>query len=1155
MDPLFDTSIFYTPGAVTPRPKRRPADYLPDEEEESMLAALARNTGSAVEFLGKTLDTPGAIARGVLAGDPLSGFSWDSDRRVTGEELLDSYGLLNNVTNPYARTLAGFATEVATDPLAWVSGPMGALTKGGKAAKAANLLDSAPIIAQRRMGADAARTLTGRFTDDALAKVLPDNLAKNAANYAVRPLVGPRLARATTTLDEVVKGADDPTAAMDKVLKYLSTTGTKYDEVANQKLGGMFGLGFMSPVAAVTPPGGEKLLDAMDMLGQRVAWSAPVRYGSALFDKRVDGQTSAADQLAALRRNAMTDAAQETGRRKAVQHAMTISEIPVSKEAAELLGANTLLSREGNEFLTRLFENKPTALDNEIAARLPGIQKAYESWDALRSSNITEAARLGMRVNKYGDRYGVLYSPRSGSEFDFGEMGRGVGKALFNTSTAEHYSRQPYLITPGGTSDLREVSLLPMVREHAMKGDASPYTNEQVGQHIAEYLRNKHPNTPYPTSDSQGTAIARVMKRINKDLPADYPVFAEHPINAQARNIINQEVARANANFIYDSIAEAVINRGPNELAGGGYRPLNQAINDVASRVGLQTGRQTGGAAPAVKRNVLDRVAQRLGVDPTTLDINQMTLPESVFNRLVKVHDFYTNPRAQEEVGTLLNKFTSVMKGFLLAWGSRHLRDMYSNAISSWLETGSVNDTLTGFSAAKAIIRGDFDKAVPLLSKLPQYAGIADGEALKRKFMEDAGGTGVLSTLATSDLLTASNAGDIDQLVPGVSKISRLGAMKELLPDGSRNPLQMAGDFFTIRNVTSDYKTLNPVLNASQKLGDVNDSIARLGTYIALLKQGVDPSQAAARVREALVDYSSLTTVERNLFRNIFPWWAYNSRIGKYVVQNLLERPGGRYGQAIRGMNTLQATSEDTYIPTALRQQFAIRVPDALKPYLGMDPKTGTDTYIRNFDWPGIDVPISLIAPGDLQGTFSNIFQQTHPLIRTAAEYGTNTDFFSKRPLDEAVTPLDRIYQQAFGTKTRLNPLAKAVVNNIPGLQRPISLFGGLADQRLPLQQRVIKQVFNNTTGLAQQDVDEQYKWSDAKAKNASQDRGWRSTYTMEFIPEELLPEVPPDVLKRHYLDKELDRRLREAKKAKAPPEPKKKQKKRANSGVEEFGL
>lgn len=1133
MDPLFDTSIFYAPGASAPRPRRRPTDYLPDEEEESMLAALTRNTGSAIEFLGKTLDTPGAIGRGILAGDPLSGFSWDSERRVTGEELLDSYGLLNNVTNPYVRTIAGLAAEIGTDPLAWVSGPMGALTKGGKAAKAANLLDSAPIIAQRRMGADAARTLTGRYTDDALAKMLPDNLAKNAANYGVRPLVGPRLARATTTLDEVIRGADDPTAAMDKVLKYLSATGTKYDEVANQKLGGMFGLGFMSPVAAVTPPGGEKVLDAMDMIGQRIGWSGPARYASAMFDKRVDGQTAAADQLAALRRNAMTDAAQETGRRKAVQHALTISEIPVSKEAAELLGSNTLLSREGNEFLTRMFENKPTLRDQEIAARLPGIQKAFDSWDNLRTNNITQAAGLGMRVNKYGDRYGVLYSPRSGSEFDFGEMGRGVGKALFNTSTAEHYSRQPYLITPGGTSDLREVSLLPMVREHAMKGDASPYTNEQVGQHIAEYLRQKHPNTQYPTSDGQGTAIARVMKRINKDLPADYPVFAEHPINAQARNIINQEVAQANANFIYDSIAESVIARNANELAGGGFRPLGQAINDVASRVGLQVGRQTGAAAPAVKRNVLERVAQRLGVDPGTLDMSQMAMPESVYNRLVRAHDFYTSPRAQEEVGNLLNKFTSVMKGFLLAWPSRHLRDMYSNAISSWLETGSVNDTLTGFGAAKAIMRGDFDKAVPLLSKLPQYAGIADADSLKRKFMEDAGGTGVLSTLATSDLLTASNSGDIDQLVPGVSKISRLGAIKEMLPDGSRNPLQMAKDFFTIRNVTSDYKTMNPVLNASQKLGDVNDSIARLGTYIALLKQGVDPTQAAARVREALVDYSSLTTVERNLFRNIFPWWAYNSRIGKYVVQNLLERPGGRYGQAIRGMNTLQATSEDTYIPTALRQQFAIRIPDALKPYIGMDPSTKTDTYVRNFDWPGIDVPLSLIAPGDVQGTFSNIFQQTHPLLRTAAEYASNTDFFSRRPLDQAVTPLDRIYQQAFGTQTRLSPSVKAVVQNIPGLQRPISLIGGLADQRLPFSQRLLKQGFNTFTGLSQQDVDENFKYSDAISKIADRNRGWFTDYKTSFLPAELTPEAPISVQKDALLQKELLRRIRAAKKAK----------------------
>lgn len=1108
---------------------RKRKEYLPPEQAESMLSDLGKSTWGAIDVLGRALDYPGAIARGVLAGDPESGFSWDWERRVSGEELLDSYGISTKDTNPYVKAGAGFAVEMLTDPLAWAQFGASALGRAGKAAKAANILDSAPLAAQKRLGKDAVRsTITGRMADTAFDALEREGIARTDDMYRLRPLVGPRYAQATTTLEETIQASKDPIRAMDDVVKYLNKYGINYDDIKGEKLGGAFGFGFMSPWVTFTPPGSLKALDALDAVGQATKWSTPMRYAASFVDQRVAGQTGAADQLAAMRNFGMRKDAERVGRQKAVDHAMTLAGVEVTPQAAALLGSNTLLSPQGNDFLTRIFENVPTKKDLQIKSMLPGIDRAYQSWDAIRKFNVEEGRKLGMRINPYSDKFGVLYSPRSGSEFDFEDFQQGISRSLFSTSSAEGYSRRMHLITPGGTADLREISMLPNVRAHAKAGVDSPLANQQVGKEIAEYINRKHGYQAI--TNEQGEAIARTMMRLNKDLPADIPAFAQHPLNAQARNIVNQEMARSNARFIYESLAEAALDKRANSIAGGRFKPLNIALNEIAGKTGL---RLSGGeAAGSVQRNVIERVAAKLGVAPEAVDLSKIAIPEAVYNRLTKLSDFYSQPAALEEVGNLWNKFTSLTKGSLLSWPSRHVRDAYSNAFSIFLETGSAPDTFAGIQLAKKIMAGQFDEVIGEIAKLPQYQGIADPQALKKAFMRDVGGEGVLSTLSQSDLLTTTRAGDIDQLIPGTTPMRRGDFLKELIPDGSRNPLQMARDFGTIRSVTDKYKTLNPILNASQRYGDWNDSVGRLGGYLALLRQGISPSEAARRMREALVDYSSLTPVERTTFRNTFIWWAYSSRIGKYAVQSLLNNPGGRYAQTIRGMNTLQRSDDKHYVPEALRQQLGIRigqgdvVSDAIRRVLAIPENAETDTYLKDIDLPGIDV-LSLLSPGDLRATMGNIANQMHPSIRTFAELATNQDLFSKRPLDEAVAPIDRLWMRASGSATGVDPTIKALINNIPGPQRIIGLAGGLADQRIPWDQRWRKQAINALLGVKLQDVDPDYWIAEARRKNADSMKGWVKKGGFYFLPEDRRDQAPESVLQAFALEQELARRQR----------------------------
>jgi len=1184
------------------RNSRARKQYLPPEQKSSMLYQLAQEAGGALGTVGKAIDTPGAIFRGVLAGKPLSGFTWNN--RVSGEDLLETYGLIDENTNSYARTGAGFAAEVALDPLSMFFGAARALNIGGKAAKYTNLLDKAGDVAFAKLGRDTAsrvaaarKTRTGR---QALKQLATDKVPITPKNIAQRPLVGKRVAQTNTTLRELAEyGADANTLQkrIDDLNAYLRPRGKTYEQVADQTLGGAFGLGYFTPMATFNPRAAQGTLDALDAMGQAVRWSYPVRFGSSLFDKRVGGKVAAAEQIAAMRRFDDIASATSSAAGEAAGLMEKLRMVKLPEEAQKLLGTDSLLSPQGRNFVIRQVEGVGTASD-ELVRKAIGDDKfdSYVSdWLKLNDRQVKAGKSLGMPTNKYSDRYGVRYNPRYAIEADFGEYGRGASLSEYAASTLEQRGRQEYLKTPGGTSDLIEASQLPLVQKLVRQGDV---TIEAAAKEVKDYLNAKHAPTrgglPNPTRRVQGSfrpqiperdaegkiireaivdasgnpvldkagkpkthikmqtgtdviddrgaqKIVRFFAKIDPTTAPGTGVFEQHPLASQARNLLSQAGARAQARGIYESLAESARRLEPgqnvNSLAGSNKR-LDLALNDIAAATGLRTTRNR--ASTSVVKRLKEELVRETGIDLEKIDLRKFAIDESVYNRLTAMKDFYSSPRAQQEMLQYLDSYTSLNKAFLLAFPSRHVRDMYSNAISVMLETNSPIAALKGFGTAKMILAGQFDKAEFALKDIERYKGLA-GEALREKFVEDVATSGVLRTLATDDLLTANKDGKLTQFLPGADPVSWLGkdsVFSELVP-GRGEFSGKASDFFQFRGVQlpgqkqAAYSTKNPLLNASEKISSYTDSVARLGGFIAMLERGANPEFAAKRITSALVDYSSLTDFERNVIRRfIFPWWAYNSRIGKYAVQSLVNSPGGGYAQMVRAMRVLQDSDDDTYIPEAMRQQFAVRVPEMLEPLLGIDPNSDTTTFFKDFDAPGVDM-ISLFDPqptiqGTAQGTAQNLGLQMNPLLRTGIEYMTGQDMFSRRPLSEAVTPLDRIYKGVTGDTKNLNPLLKSAAQLTP-FPRVAGIAGGLMDDRIPMQQRAIKQLFNTFTGVKMQTADPAWQLSDARRKAAQKLEGFMTNYTESYIPEERLPQVPPELMPYFQLYQSLGRDLREA--------------------------
>jgi len=400
----------------------------------------------------------------------------------------------------------------------------------------------------------------------------------------------------------------------------------------------------------------------------------------------------------------------------------------------------------------------------------------------------------------------------------------------------------------------------------------------------------------------------------------------------------------------------------------------------------------------------------------------------------------------------------------------------------------------------------------------------------------DVGTTGILSGLASADLLSSNRRGDIGQFIPGSTPISVSASLRQLQPQAGIPISQRLRDFVTVKGVTNDFETRNAVFNASNMLGDTIDSMGRLGGFFALMRQGVAPEEAASRMMKSLVDYSSLTPFERKTIRQIAPWWAYWSRSGKYAVEQLLTRPGGRYGQTIRAINDLQATTDQQYIPTALRQRFALRMPD-------LSGLSGSQTFLTDIDLPGIDVlnTVRLGYQPDILGsvlqtgqqTLGELVNQMNPLVRTGAELVTGQDFFSKKPIDQAVTPLDTIYRAATGDRyARINPLVRAGLNTaistVPLGSRSVSALASAVDARVPnVPFRAVKTLVNNLTGVKIANVDPELEALDALNKIRQQLAPYNREFVQSYIPAELLPRIPLESQRLNALSKDLQRDLR----------------------------
>ncbi len=1117
---------------------------LRPEEAQSTLGWLGDQTLQAVDSLAYVLGTPTAIATsvamGALGGDPGNPFGSSRDR-VTGEELLEQAGLAPKTAETtlghVAKKAAGFGVEVAIDPLAWLSGPAKALTDAGRAARATGLLDNAQAAASKAALAagTAADTAVGRNTLKAFAR---EGVPLTEATVAARPLVGRRMSYRTQTIDDLLDTIDDPVRRaqeMDKLQQHVPA-GMTFDQLRTQRLGKTLGIGLPLGESQVAfdilgSQGGDALAGAMDLFGEAAAWSPAGRFAGQWTNKDLAGSYHLADQVEALRVAQKTKAASREAAAKGARLAVDAKFAKIPPAIAKATGVHDLFSKEGNNALLRLVELDPSrwnAMDQALHSA-PDVQRLAQFLRDQSDEYLRRSAEAGIRADHLKSRFGgINYFPRQLTSAELADAGRsGADGKVFSVTTPDMLSRTTAFDVPGGVSQLRELSL-----DQAMRAQLD-VSDDAAATYILQAIND--PTGTYTRDDA--LELARSFRKMPQDsIDAGLGYFGQHPIDAFADYFAGREKAIATAKAKTESLADYIV-RG-----SSGAHASHSSAQDAIHKAGLTAATTAGG--PGADTNLKQLIWDRMPANSRPpswqgVDLTQFSVPDTLIQRLGRASLVVDSPEAIQSVANVLSSVTRLWKSSVLTWPSRYVRDRYSGMMSNYLETGDVGGMIFAARSAGSLLRGDYGTFGRSLAEIPRYASIAKAsgteEALKQ-FLTDAGAVRIMSGTSIEDLPTAIGTGRTSMRgIPG-GEPETVSAIfgQELASKAGRSWGQFGRDLGTVNGVFGAPSTKNPILRVGERLGDLVDGTNRLEGYLTLLRQGVDPTEAAARIGRAQVDYGSLTELERRTIRAVFPFWAYQSRMGKYVGASLLSRPGGRYGQMIRGLSNVQRSEEGEYVPTSIREQFGFRT----------ETTDEGNYYLTDPDLPGVDqIALLKIAPSgypDAARTLMGVGQMMNPIARGALEHVTGTNFFYRRPLGQDENGLDRVLEAA-GIDPRANPL-RTMVNtaiSMSPFSRVDSLARNILDPKQEGYRHATNLLINNTLGFKERfkAFDEEYRDAADKIRSGDLEAYGREVPTW-YIPDEDLTNLTPDQYKRYQLYKMLDRYQRAVSKAKREGEP-----------------
>lgn len=1011
-----------TLGARVSR-RKKPAESDP-EERRSLLGKLGDSALSGLSMVGNVLDVPGSMVRDVIGGEnPFDQLmSPHSDRnRLTGRDLLRRAGVAGK-KDTWGNWGAGLATEVALDPTTYLTFGASALTKGGKVAKAAGLLDDAARVAARRTGTELSK-------------------------------VGARTARTTTTLRNLVD--DLGPEALQKARDFAGKNKINLDDVMDEKLGGLVGIGlpFSDPIKVFgTGARGQAIAKGLDTAGRAVRYAKipgtdfqPLNTVARLFDARLKDTTTPEGQAAAKTLFGRQEANAAKVGLDQTANLRELDDLGMGKQA-DAPALRSMLEDPSN---TMPFV---TSKRKALADRL----KRNREWGVNTQEYIDpEAAYFPVHMTE-----GVAMSGKSPKE-------------PFSTMTPNRIGRREFLFGIKDRSNVlhnlsKDVEINKLIDGGADKKRIADEIQTRFGSQIpatyfAKNAKAMMLKTGLPAKPKDRYAkLAGWLSHMPKEL-REAGLFGNHPIADLAKAERASDDAFSAAKTVLETLAQpGFLKSGSGaarvegtETVGNVLRKLSMFQGDEAQRALTKLAELQHG--PAWKSIV---ATNPKAAAIMAKDIANHRIPKNIADDLTRMVEGFTSPKPVSEIVKVFDSVTNLTKGMLTGpWPAFHSRNLVSGQFQNWIagmfSPQSVKD-------AHGLIRGGELKGaaqIPALQKIARDRGIAS--------LDDPTATKLLRDLAYAYRITGK--GELDNAIgrlagePATIDAVRAGlpgevpyTLKGVFQGATANPLD-------IRGVGGRTESKFAPAKAGDAIGHYVEGLNRLSPFIELLKKGVDPAEAAKKIGAAQVLYQNkyYTKTEQEVLGRLFPFYKFTSKQIPFTLKQLAERPGGRMAQTIRAAN--RARNPDEFTPDYVGETASIPLGKAAD---------GTARYLTGLGL-GMEDPLSLVGSPRAAGL--ELLSRMNPVVKAPLEYATGEAFFQKGPeggrnLSDMDPTIGRLLANVSGSKQPVKvPFGQeldVLVNNSP-LSRVASTARVLTDNR----KGVLGRAANLGTGFKVTDV------------------------------------------------------------------------------------
>jgi hypothetical protein len=455
--------------------------------------------------------------------------------------------------------------------------------------------------------------------------------------------------------------------------------------------------------------------------------------------------------------------------------------------------------------------------------------------------------------------------------------------------------------------------------------------------------------------------------------------------------------------------------------------------------------------------------------------LNYKTIPNiavreevaGMFQNIKRLDD----PWVARQADKLLKEYTQFFKSYATGSEGFHIRNAMGNVFMLVAAGGKPDELSRGLkiyrdwqqATKEGMLLPDFINKYPAAERQAVASALSlSGATGYGQFGEIAAGAGVGKTGITGRTATG--------LTPFAGRKIPFGGGR-VIP----------GKQFELLKTASE-KAFAP-FRGLRKLGTAVEESTRFALLYDGVKQGYSPQEAANRVNKYLIDYSDITTLDKN-FKAIQPFWMWMSRNLPLQIENMWMNP-----KAYQIYNSFKRNIQDEegaspFLPDYLKEQGAFKLPQTptgVNPLVGAAAGgllgygiggpigagigaitgggagqllSGPNAYLNpqlGFPGAGAPNPLQQATSGDIYELLSGLAAP----LRILPELEANKQFFSGAPItkESQSSAANREAQRAYLLSQLLPPasLAGRYLSAIPGTEPKIirELTGSKLDKEL----------------------------------------------------------------------------------------------------------